>query len=127
MDTFKDTDNVLKKINEAFGHLKMPERIVEKCDYEDKERDQIEMHFKGKDLNLLSSYDVSMLLIDGALIDPKSYLYFLPRIVKEVFQADADKHFLMERMKDLLEIDDLTRSQRDVLELLKKNLEKQRR
>lgn len=108
-------EEVLKKLWEIFGKLKLPDRITTRCDYDDQEREQIEKHFNGMDRNNMTQYDVSMMLIDGALIQPESYLYYLPRLANDVLYADADAHFLNSKIDDLVNIADITSEQKGVL------------
>lgn len=120
MDSEKiDTDLFLKRLWESFSSVKRPNRIATSCNHIDEERKKIESHFKGMDRSAMTYYDASMMLIDGALIKPKSYLYFLPRIVEFVLNGDADIHFLSVRMDDLIEIDCLTHDQKNILIELK--------
>ncbi|PIE88909.1 MAG: hypothetical protein CR997_13920 [Acidobacteria bacterium] len=115
----EEKKNVLKMILEEFGHIKIPTRMTPLIEYEDKERKQIERHFQGMHRDMMSSYDVSMMLIDSALILPKSLLHYLPRLVNDVFYKGADIYFLNYIIGDLMKIESLTYSQQQALLQLK--------
>ncbi len=112
-----DKKHVLKKVYEAFYAISKPKRISSKSVHIDNERMQIEEYFKNADRDNMSYEEVSMMLVDGALIDPDAYLYFLPKLAETVLIRGADGFLLNLRLKDI-NYNNLTSKQAEAIESL---------
>ncbi|WP_028315594.1 hypothetical protein [Desulfatibacillum aliphaticivorans] len=118
MEIKQRAKQIVKKIWEEFGQISIPDRITEDTPCRDQEREQIEVQFGGLGRDDMSEEDVSMMLIDSALILPEAYLYFLPRLVNDVLLSDADIYFLTPQIESLLGVDWLEPAQKHALHQL---------
>ncbi|SHL17853.1 hypothetical protein SAMN02745216_04764 [Desulfatibacillum alkenivorans DSM 16219] len=119
MEIKQKAKQIVKKIWEEFGQICIPDRITEEMPCRDQEREQIEAQFSGIRRTDLTENDVSMMLIDSALILPEAFLYFLPRVVNDVLLSNADIYFLTPQIDILMNINWLTYKQKCALKQLK--------
>ena len=70
-------------VERAFAHWPRPTRVTEDVQG-DSERDAIERDFGSAQRTALTTAQCSMMLIDGALLTPGAYFYFLPRLARDV-------------------------------------------
>lgn len=117
----KHRDTVLDAVRGAFLAWPRPPRVT-KNGADTPEYRSIEADFGGRKREELSYPECSMLLVDGAMVTPEAFFYFLPRLAEAVLHEEGDWVLLGLRL-DALGTDLLNSEQADAVSRLHSELE----
>lgn len=97
---------IIKRTEDFFSKYKRPEYIfIEDCDrngdfsseYDDMEKDYLSVPAENFDYNTCT-----MLITDSAVINDEAMFYFLPRLIKAVFEEGANEFLLLLRLEKIV-------------------------